>query len=70
MTRSGFLKSLIGLVVAPKILSEIEFKSSSDAIVKSSASFITDLNELTPLWVEQMIKKYGTHNYKLFIETI
>lgn len=66
MNRGSFIKSLIGLIAAPKILAEIEFQSNQSAVINSTESLITDLNLLIPNYYNSCVIKYGSQDYELF----
>lgn len=63
MNRGRFLKTLLGIAVAPKVLAEVNIPPVP---VKKSLLF-TELNSMVPSYYPEMVAKYGTDHYA-FIE--
>lgn len=68
MKRSNFLKSLIGLVVAPKLIGEVDWSEKTVEQVKMNriitraaptGKLMQDLQLLTPHYYKQFASKYG-----------
>ena len=63
MTRGNFFKSLLTLVVAPKIVTEIDFSKLSSAntanLVSLNGNLVRDLQLLTPMYYKKLVEKYG-----------
>lgn len=73
MKRSSFLKSLVTLIFAPKVIKDIEFRSVEQIklsnivnCVPPSGKLISDLNLLTPHYYKQYVEKYGNESYTMY----
>lgn len=62
MKRSSFLKSLIALVVVPKILSDIDFVKATSVPVNTTRNLFMELSQVTPFFYEKVLEKYGSYN--------
>lgn len=69
MNRKGFLKSIAMLAVAPKIISEMEFKPP---IVQPMVTkgLVSDLQLLTPQFYKVMAEKYGDTDFTFLMNEI
>ncbi len=76
MNRGSFFKSLLTLIAAPKLLSEIDFTKAvtgeSAGVALSSGSnmaLISQLQLITPHYYKQYIEKYGSEDFAWFLDT-
>lgn len=67
MNRGVFLKSLLTLIIAPKVIGEINFdKLAAKNIatgVGATRTLVSDLQLLTPRYYEKFVKIYGNENF-------
>lgn len=63
MNRGRFLKALIGIVVAPKVLTEVNLP-----VPIKEGSLFADLTKMAPSYYEQMVARYGNESYALLME--
>lgn len=72
MNRGSFLKSLVTLIAAPKVIAEINFDKIAATNIATNVgvgrSLISDLQLLTPQYYKQYIEKYGSESYTLWNE--
>lgn len=68
MERKSFFKSLIGLIIAPKVISEIDWEPKNDTLEPADDELGTDLNLLIPQYYKQYMDRYGSDSYNKMIE--
>jgi hypothetical protein len=64
MNRKSFLKSLLTISVAPKVLAEVDIPAPAPKTI----SLFNDLHAITPSWYAKMVEKYGNENYAMLLE--
>jgi hypothetical protein len=72
MNRGNFFKSFLTLVVAPKLLSNIDLEPYEEKRKKSydtNRKLIHDLQLLTPKYYEHLKEKYSSEDYNSFYYT-
>lgn len=66
MDRKSFLRSIVLLAVAPKIIAEMDYKPPMKA-PSLNGQIVKDLQLLTPAYYKSFVEKYGNDD---FIETM
>ena len=67
MKRRNFFKALVTLIVAPSILTKIDFDLK--ATQKITKSIFDELNFVVPEYYPQYIEKYGEKSYLKAMES-
>lgn len=65
MKRSTFFKSLIAVIVSPKILSEIKWAKPKP---KLNGVILSDLNFVTPSYFQEYVAKYGNEDFVMLMK--
>lgn len=63
MNRLGFIKSLFIASISPKILGELNI-SKSPIANNTTRQIFTEMNILTPIYLEKMVEKYGNKHFE------
>lgn len=70
MKRKSFLKSLLVLIAAPKIVKDVDFKKAETikpspitGVSGSSTQLFNDLNLIMPYYIKELYERYGSENY-------
>lgn len=69
MKRSTFFKSLIAVIAAPKILSEIKWaKPKITKLVGPSPTLYKDLQYIEPAYYKEYVEMYGSENFTWWLD--
>ncbi len=70
MLRKSFIKSLLALAVAPKLMAELNIPTIAKPLQIPTAGLFADLQLLVPSTYAALMERYGNENYGFMIETI
>ena len=69
MKRSTFFKSLIAVIAAPKILSEIKWaKPKITKLTVPTSTFYKDLQFVEPYYYKEYVDKYGGEDFTWWLD--
>lgn len=63
MDRKGFLRSIVMIVSAPDIISQMELKPP---VVSNTVTLFRDMNFMVPDYLPKLMEKYGNDNLSSF----
>lgn len=67
MERKSFFKALLGLIVAPSLIKDINWDVPK---VQTTGALFNDLNLIIPDYIPQLMAKYGNESYLLVWEIL
>lgn len=70
MKRESFFKSLATLIVAPKLISKIDWSKAIAKTKPPTNSFFSDLQIIQPHWCKELLEKYSDADYLTIMEAI
>ena len=71
MNRGQFVRSIIGVLMSPRIVAEINISSNKSAIINTPTScLIEDISILTPIYAKRLVDKFSTKQYSLLMNIL